>query len=97
MITSKQRAALRSMANSLSPVFQIGKSALSEELIKGVSDCLESKELIKIHVLQNCDYTARELADALAEATSSDVVSVVGSKIVLYRESKTKKKDKIEL
>lgn len=97
MITSKQRAFLRGMANSLSPVFQIGKSALTDELIKGVSNCLESKELIKIHVLQNCDYTARELADDLATAVSADVVSVVGSKIVLYRESKTKKKDKIEL
>jgi len=97
MLTSKQRATLRGMANQLSPVYQIGKSAITEELIKGISDCLESKELIKINVLQNCDYTAKELANEIGELTNSDVVSVVGNKIVLYRESKKKKKNKIEI
>lgn len=97
MLTSKQRAFLRGLANQLTPVYQIGKSAITDGMIKGISDCLESKELIKIHVLQNCDYSAKELSNELAEATSSDVVSVVGSKIVLYRESKTKKNNKIEL
>lgn len=95
MLNSKQRATLRSMANGIQPIMQIGKGGVSENLAKTVSDALEARELIKLTVLENCDYTPREIADELADATSSDVVAVIGRKIVLYRESENHKKIEI--
>lgn len=95
MLNSKQRATLRSMANGIQPIMQIGKGGVSENLAKTVSDALEARELIKLTVLENCDYTPREIADELADATFSDVVAVIGRKIVLYRESENHKKIEI--
>ncbi len=92
MITSKQRAYLRSLATNIPAIMQIGKGGISENLIKTVSDALEARELIKLSVLENCEYTAREVADALGEATVAEVVAVVGRKVVLYRESEKHKK-----
>ena len=92
MITSKQRAYLRSLAVNLPAIMQIGKGGLGENLIKTVDDALEAKELIKLSVLENSDETARSAADSIAEATGADVVAVLGRKIVLYRESKKHKK-----
>ena len=92
MLTSKQRAKLRSMGTALDTIFQIGKSGISEESVKQISNALEARELIKARVLENSEYTAREAADAIAEATGADVVSVTGTRFVLYRESKNKKK-----
>lgn len=92
MITSKQRAYLRSLAVNEPTIMQIGKGGVSENLIKTVSDALEARELVKLSVLENCEYTAREVADALAEETSSEVVAVLGRKLVLYRESEKHKK-----
>lgn len=92
MLNSKQRAALRSMAAQIQPIMQIGKGGVSENLAKTVSDALEARELIKLSVLENCDYTTRDIAEELAEATESEVVAVIGRRVVLYRESKTKKK-----
>ena len=77
---------------SYDTIFQIGKFGLSEETVKTVSDALEARELIKLSVLENCDYTTRDLAEELAEATGADVVAVIGRKIVLYREGKDDKK-----
>lgn len=91
MLTSKQRARLRAMANSLDTIFQVGKGGIEASLVKGVSDALESRELIKLRVLDNAAYSAREAADALAEATDADVVSVIGSRFVLYRPSENNK------
>ncbi|MCI8373530.1 MAG: ribosome assembly RNA-binding protein YhbY [Lachnospiraceae bacterium] len=91
-MTSKQRAYLRSMAHSLEPIFQIGKSSLTPELTKAVEEALEARELIKISVLKNCADDPGELADILAERTKSKVVQVVGKKITLYKESKNKKR-----
>ena len=96
MITSKQRAYLRSLANDLPAIMQIGKSGLGENMIKTFSDALEAKELIKLAVLENCEYTPREAADALSEALGAEVVGVIGKKIILYRRSE-KKKNRIEL
>ena len=96
MITSKQRAYLRSLANSEPTIMQIGKGGLGENLIKTISDALEARELIKMSVLENSEYTPRETADALAEATNSDVVAVIGRKIVLYRESVKHKKIELD-
>ena len=91
MLSSKQRATLRSMANGIDTIMQIGKDGVTENLITTVSDALEARELIKLKVLDNSAETPRSAAEALAEATGADVVCTVGTKLVLYRESKKKK------
>lgn len=88
MLTSKQRAILRGKANTLEPVFQVGKGEIDETLINGVKSCLDARELIKIKVLENSMYSAREAAALLAEATGADCVQVIGSKFVLYLQKK---------
>ena len=92
MLSSKQRAFLRSMANTMDPIMQVGKGGIVEELITSVDNALEARELIKMSALETAPVTAREAADELAEATGADVVAVVGRRFVLYRPSKTKKK-----
>ena len=89
MLTSKQRAALRACANTLDPVFQVGKGDIDETLIKSTADCLAARELIKMKVLETSMYTAKEAANILAEDTGAEVVQVIGGKFVLF-----KKKDK---
>ena len=84
MLTSKQRAALRGAANTLDPVFQVGEGEIDETLIKSTADCLAARELIKMKVLDNSLYNAREAANILAEATGAEVVQVIGSKFVLF-------------
>ncbi len=97
-LTSKQRAQLRAMANSLDPVLHIGKGDLGENLITQASEALEARELIKCRVLETSLLNAREAADALAPAVRAEVVQVIGTKFVLYRQSHKKdKKDKIVL
>lgn len=91
MITSKQRAYLRGLANNINAIFQIGKNDIGEAFVKQIDEALEARELIKISVLENSLLTAREAADILAAKTGADVVSVIGSKVVLYRESVNKK------
>lgn len=92
MLNSKQRAFLRSMANTMDPIMQVGKSGVGEELITSVNNALEARELIKMSALETAPVTAREAADELAEETGADVVAVVGRRFVLYRPSKKKKK-----
>ena len=92
MLSSKQRAFLRSMANTMDPIMQVGKGGIAEELITSVDSALEARELIKMSALETAPVTAREAADELAEATGADVVAVVGRRFVLYRPSKKKKK-----
>ncbi|MCI8464560.1 MAG: ribosome assembly RNA-binding protein YhbY [Lachnospiraceae bacterium] len=91
-MNSRQRAYLKSLAMTMEPVLQIGKSSLTPEIAGAVNEALEARELIKIHVLKNCMDDARSIGEVLAERTHSQVVQVIGKKIVLYRESKTKKK-----
>ncbi|MCX4320560.1 ribosome assembly RNA-binding protein YhbY [Lachnospiraceae bacterium 38-14] len=95
MLNSKQRAYLMKMASSISPIFQIGKSSLTSEIIEAVDAALEKRELIKISVLKNCADDPKELSEMIAERTRSQVVQVIGKKIVLFRVSK--KKPVIEL
>lgn len=95
-MTTKQRAYLKSLAMTMDPIFQIGKNSMTPELTKAVDEALEARELIKVNVLQNCADDPRELAAMLAERTRSQVVQVIGKKIVLYREGKNEKK-KIQL
>ena len=95
MITSKQRAYLRSLANDIPAIMQVGKGGLTENMLKTFSDALEARELIKLHVLENSGATPREVLDALAEALNAEAVAAIGKKIVLYRASE--KKPVIEL
>ena len=91
-MTSKQRSYLKGLAMNIEPIFQIGKSSLTPEFTESIMEALEARELIKISVLKNCMDEPKELAQVLAERTHSDVVQVIGKKIVLYKESKNKKK-----
>ena len=91
-ITGKQRAYLRSLANKVPAIFQIGKEGISDNLIKQLSDALTARELIKIHVLENCELTAREASDQLSDILGAIPVQTIGSKVVLYRQSDDEKK-----
>lgn len=93
-LTSKQRAQLRSMANDLDTIVHVGKDGVGENLIKQADDALEARELIKGKVLENSPLSPREGAEALARATRSEVVQVIGAKFVLYRETHGKPRDK---
>ena len=95
-MTTKQIAYLKSLAMTMDPIFQIGKNSMTPELTKAVAEALQARELIKISVLKNCADDPRELADMMAERTKSQVVQVIGKKIVLYKEGKDKNK-KIQL
>ncbi|MGN0467545.1 MAG: ribosome assembly RNA-binding protein YhbY [Acutalibacteraceae bacterium] len=87
-MTGKERAAFRAKANSLEPLFQIGKGGISDAFIKQTDDALKARELIKIKVLlESSPVTPREVADEIAKATGADVIQVIGGVIVLYRES----------
>lgn len=88
MLTSKQRAALRGAANTMDPVFQVGKGEIDEALVKSTADCLAKRELIKMKVLDTSIYNAKEAAAILAEQTGADVVQVIGSKFVLFLKKK---------
>lgn len=90
MLTSKQRAVLRGVANSMDTIFQVGKGGISDTLVAQTDDALRARELIKLRVLENSGYTAREAAEQLAEQTDSDVVQVIGSRFVLYRRNPKK-------
>ena len=92
IMTTKQRAYLKGLAMTMDPIFQLGKSSLTPENTQAIAEALEARELIKINVLQNCADDPNELAQIVAERTHSQVVQVIGKKIVLYKESKNKKK-----
>ena len=92
MITGKQRAYLRSLSQNLDTIFQIGKGGITDEICLQLANALEARELIKARVLENSGYTAREAAETIAEAVGCEVVSCVGSKFVLYKESQKKKR-----
>lgn len=91
-MTSKQRAYLKGLAMNLDPIFQIGKNSLTPELTTAIQEALDARELIKVSVLQNCLDDPGELAGLVSERTRSQVVQVIGKKIVLYKEGKDDKK-----
>jgi len=91
LINSKQRAYLKSLANNLDPVLIIGKDGISENTIKQLDDVLNKRELIKIKVLNNNYDDRKQMIDEIVEATNSEFVQFMGSKITLYRESEEKK------
>lgn len=87
MLNSKQRSNLRGLANGIAPVAQIGKSGLTENVIKGIDAALTARELVKITVLENSMSEARDLIGEIAAALNAEPVAVIGSKIILYRRS----------
>ena len=91
-MNSKQRAYLKGLASTLDPIFQVGKSSLTPEITEAIREASDKRELIKISVLKNCMDDPREIAALVAERTRSEVVQVIGKKIVLYKESKDNKK-----
>lgn len=93
-LNSRQRAQLRGLANSIDTIIHIGKDGIGDNLVKQANDALEARELIKGKVLENSLLSAREGAETLAQATRSEVVQVIGTKFVLYRETHSKEKDK---
>ena len=95
MLTSKQRAYLRSISQNLDTIFQIGKGGITEEICTQIDNALMARELIKARVLDNSGYSAKEAANEIAEVIGCDVVSCVGTKFVLYKESTKKKRIEI--
>lgn len=95
MLNSRQRAQLRGLANSFETILQVGKSGVSENTVKQVSDALEARELIKLRTLETCPVSPRQAAEEIAEKTGADVVQVIGTRFVLYRESKDNKQIKL--
>ena len=91
-MTTKQRAYLKGLAMNLDPIFQIGKNSMTPEVTKAIQEALDARELIKVSVLQNCMDDPKEIASLVAERTRSQVVQVIGKKIVLYKEGKEEKK-----
>ena len=91
-MTGKQRAYLRSLANTLESKYQFGKGDISENFITQINDALEANELIKISVLETSPLSPRELCDELCRLCSAEGIQVIGSKVVLYKESKNKKR-----
>lgn len=96
-MTTKQRAYLKGLAMKMDPIFQIGKSSVTPELTAAIAEALEARELIKLSVLKNCMDDGRSIAEVLAERTHSEVVQVIGKKIVLYKQAKDESKRKITL
>lgn len=92
MLTSKQRAKLRSMANGLDPIFQIGKDGVTENLIQGVDEALEKRELVKVSILENSPAQARESMELIAGRIGAERVQCIGRRFVLYRESEKYKR-----
>ena len=96
-MTSKQRAYLKSLASNITAIFQVGKGSLSPEMVTAIDEALEKRELIKLSVLKNCLDDPKEIAQVLGERTHSEVVQVIGKKIILYRPAKKNAKIKLPL
>lgn len=96
-MTSKQRAYLKSIAGTMDSIFQVGKGSITPEIVEAISEALEKRELIKISVLKNCADEPKDLAQIISERTRSQIVQVIGRKIVLYKQNPKKEKQKILL
>ncbi len=97
MLTSKQRSKLKALAANLSPVGQVGKEGIGENMLAGFSDCLEKRELIKINILENAEGNPKDMGRELAEKLSAECVIVIGRKAVLYRKSQRNDIEHIQL
>ncbi|TDL34475.1 ribosome assembly RNA-binding protein YhbY [Jeotgalibacillus sp. S-D1] len=92
MLTGKQKRYLRSEAHHLSPIFQVGKGGVNENMIKQIGEALEARELIKVSILQNCDQDKDEVALVISKGTRGEIVQKIGNTIVVYKESRENKK-----
>jgi len=95
MLTGKQRSYLRSLGNTMDAIIQVGKAGIDESFLKQVNEVLEARELIKLSVLQNSEYNAREACGAICEGIGAEPVQVIGNRFLIYR--KAREKSKIEL
>ncbi len=95
-LTSKQRAQLRAMASNIEPIFQIGKQNLTDAQVDGIGDALEKRELVKITVLRSAEDSAKEILQTLCARLDATPVCTIGSKVILYRKSKSDKVKHIE-
>jgi len=91
-MTSKQRAYLMSQASNMDPIFQIGKASLTPEIITALDEALEKRELIKVSVLKNCIDDPREIAAVIGERTHSEVIKVIGKKMIFFRQARKNSK-----
>lgn len=92
MLTGKQKRFLRATAHHMTPIFQVGKGGVNENMIGQIADALEARELLKVSILQNCDVDKDTVAEELVEGTGAELVQIIGHTIVLYKESKENKK-----
>lgn len=97
MLTSKQRAQLRGMANSMDTILQVGKDGISDNIVAQIDSALEARELIKCRVLETSPKSSREAADEIAERVGADVVQVIGYRFILFRPASQKENRKIVL
>ncbi|MGM9987674.1 MAG: ribosome assembly RNA-binding protein YhbY [Bacillaceae bacterium] len=95
MLTGKQKRFLRAKAHHLSPIFQVGKGGVNENMIKQIDEVLELRELIKVSILQNCEEDRRVVAAELSEGADAELVQIIGNTIVLYKESREHKEIKL--
>ncbi|MDM5298820.1 ribosome assembly RNA-binding protein YhbY [Bacillus pumilus] len=95
MLKGKQKRFLRAQAHHLTPIFQVGKGGVNDNMVKQISEALEARELLKVSVLQNCDEDKGEVAVALAKGAKAELVQTIGNVIVLYKESKENKQIKL--
>jgi RNA-binding protein len=91
MLTGKQKRFLRSKAHHLTPIFQVGKGGVNDNLVKQIGEALEARELIKVSILQNCDEDRDDVAGSLSKGARAQLVQVIGNTIVLYKESRENK------
>ncbi|WP_062104616.1 ribosome assembly RNA-binding protein YhbY [Bacillus niameyensis] len=91
MLTGKQKRYLRSKAHHLSPIFQVGKGGVNDNMIKQVNEALEARELMKVSILQNCDEDRESVADSLVKGTKAELVQIIGNIIIIYKESRENK------
>lgn len=91
MLTGKQKRYLRSLAHHLTPIFQVGKGGVNDNMIKQICDALEARELLKVSVLQNCEIDKDTVANELVNGCGAELVQIIGNTIVLYKESVNKK------
>ncbi|KIL44477.1 ribosome assembly RNA-binding protein YhbY [Jeotgalibacillus soli] len=92
MLTGKQKRFLRSEAHHLSPIFQVGKGGVNDNMIKQIAEALEARELLKISILQNCEDNKFEISEEIVKGTRAELVQLIGNIIVLYKESRENKK-----
>ena len=92
MLTGKQKRFLRATAHHLTPIFQVGKGGVSDEMTKQIREALEVRELIKVRILDNCEDDKQEVAEALAKGARAELVQLIGLTVVLYKESRNNKK-----